>query len=323
METNPVQIDRISFVIPVYNEEKTIRPLFEKIVRVMLREEVESYEVIFIDDGSADLSWNQMEDLVDLYPDHTKALRFRRNFGKSAALNAGFQEANGDIVITMDADLQDDPEEIPRFCKMLHEGFDLVSGWKEKRHDPLSKTFPSKIFNKVTSMISGVRLNDFNCGFKAYRKEVLEHIDLYGELHRFIPVLVSGIGFKVGEISVKHHPRMHGVSKYGARRYVKGFLDLLTVLCITRYVQRPGHLFGTIGIVSGVFGILSIGYLVVLWCLGFRPIGNRPLLLFGILAVIFSVQVISFGLLAEITIRNVNPRKVDSLIKEVLCKRKK
>ena len=323
MSTSSSPIFQVSFVIPVFNEQDTIRLLVDKISSVMLKEEIKFYEIIFIDDGSTDDSWMQIKETINIFPEHVKAIQFRKNFGKSAALNAGFQTSQGEVILTMDSDLQDDPEEIPSFLDKLDEGFDLVSGWKKKRNDPLSKTLPSKFFNKVTSFISGIKLNDFNCGFKAYRKEVLEYIHLYGELHRFIPVLANEYGFKIGEIPVRHHPRRHGVSKYGIERYIRGFLDLLTAITITRYIQRPGHLFGGIGIASGIFGTFSLSYLITLWFMGFRPIGNRPLLLFGIMALVLSVQLISFGLLAEISIRNNNPKQVKKMIKKILSKQKK
>lgn len=293
----------LSIVIPVLNEEKTIEPLFIRIADVMAAEQTADYEVIFVDDGSRDSSWTAIEHLFERYPDRIRGIRFRKNFGKSAALRAGFQIARGEIVVTLDADLQDDPEEIPKLIEKIESGFDLVSGWKQNRQDPFEKTLPSKIFNKITAVISGLRLNDFNCGLKAYRREVTESIQLHGELHRYIPVLAHEKGFLVGEVPVRHHKREYGVSKYGLERYARGFLDLLTVLAITRYLQRPGHLFGGIGIVSGLVGGGILVYLVILWLLGYRPIGNRPLLLFGIMAVILSVQLILFGLLAEILVQ--------------------
>lgn len=306
----------LSIVIPVFNEEATINILFEKIAAVMVGENVADYEVIFIDDGSGDCSWQVVEDLFNRYPEKVKGLRFRRNYGKSAALNAGFQEAYGDIVITLDADLQDDPGEIPKLLEKIEAGFDLVSGWKQNRQDPIDKTFPSKIFNKITAKLSGIELQDFNCGFKAYRREVIQAINVHGELHRYIPVLAHEKGFRVGEVPVRHHKREHGVSKYGFERYVRGFLDLLTVLTITRYLQRPGHLFGGMGIISGLFGGGALGYLIVLWFLSDQPIGNRPLLLFGIMAVILSFQLISFGLLAEISLQ----RQWSQNAEFVICK---
>lgn len=303
---NPKGLENImvSFVIPVFNEDKTIRILFSNIVETMKCISCKSFEVIFIDDGSSDNSWDEIKSLHKSFTETVKAKRFRRNFGKSEALNHGFQMAKGDIIFTMDSDLQDDPKEIPNFLKKIESGFDLVSGWKEKRNDPFSKTFPSKVFNLITAKLSGLKIHDFNCGFKAYKKEVIDSIDLYGELHRYIPVLAHELGFKVGEISVLHHPRKHGVSKYGVERYVRGFLDLLTVLTITRYLKRPCHLFGGMGLLLGLLGSSTLFYLSILWILEIRPIGTRPLLFFAILATIMSVQLISFGLLAELYNRN-------------------
>lgn len=311
----------ISIIIPVFNEEQSLEILFEKIKNVLTENSIESYEIIFVDDGSDDNSWNIVKNLTDKVDERIKAIKFRKNFGKSYALMAGFSEASGEVIITMDADLQDDPREIPKLLKKIEEGYDLVSGWKEKRNDPLSKTLPSKIFNKVTSYISGLKLHDFNCGFKAYRKEVLEHIELYGDLHRYIPVLAHDLGFRVTEIPVKHHARKYGKTKYGIERFARGFLDLLTVLTITKYLQRPGHFFGGAGILSGIIGFGTLAYLVLIWFMGNRPIGNRPLLFFGILAVILCFQLISIGLLAEISNRNKNPRPISTFVKEILNKK--
>ena len=228
-----------------------------------------------------------------------KAIRFRRNFGKSAALSVGFAHAGGAIVITMDADLQDDPQEIPNLVRKIREGYDLVSGWKKKRYDPITKTVPSRFFNFVTSMMTGIKLHDFNCGLKAYRSEVLKEIDIYGEQHRFIPALVHWRGFRIGEIPVQHHRRKFGKTKFGPGRFFKGFLDLITVLFTTRYIKRPLHLFGGWGIFAFLIGFginlwLSIEKLVYL-----TPLGNRPLFFLGILLMIVGIQLISIGLLGE------------------------
>lgn len=257
-----------------------------------------------------------MQSLASDDSGRVKAIRLRRNFGKAAALSIGFRACTGDIVFTMDADLQDDPSEIPRFIEKLDDGYDVVSGWKENRKDPISKTLPSKLFNKATAVLSGISLRDFNCGFKAYRREVLEGIRLYGELHRYIPVLASDLGFKIGEIPVKHHARQHGVSKYGWERYARGLLDLLTVLATTRYLQKPGHLFGGIGLASGLIGGGILFYLTMLWFLGVGPIGTRPLFFLGILLVILSIQMISLGLVAELLTRHLEPRAGQSLERE-------
>ncbi|OCQ89593.1 glycosyl transferase family 2 [Oscillatoriales cyanobacterium USR001] len=314
---------QISFVIPVHNEEATLRILFEKINHVMLQEKIDHYEVIFIDDGSKDKSWIEISDLVRQYPRLIKAIKFRRNFGKSAALSAGFHKSKGKIIFTLDADLQDDPAEIPNFLQHLESGLDLVSGWRKNRNDPLSKTLPSKLFNAVTAMLTGVKLHDMNCGFKAYRKEVLDSIKVYGELHRYIPVLANSFGFKIGEVVVKHHFRKFGKSNYGWERYARGLIDLLTVLATTHYLHKPGHLFGGLGLFFGSIGCLSLTYLIIVWFLNLGgmnlgPIGTRPLLFFGILCTILSVQLISLGILAELITRNVDSNYVDRQIAEIL-----
>lgn len=287
----------LSVVIPCFNENGSLVELCRRLVET-LEGMGRSFEIVFIDDGSTD---GGFETLRRLHGEDSriKALRFRRNFGKSAALTAGFAAAQGRCVVTMDADLQDDPKEIPRFLEKLAEGFDLVSGWKRRRNDPLEKTLPSRLFNRVTSRLSGVRLHDFNCGFKAYRREVLQEIEIYGEHHRFIPVLAHQKGFRVAEIPVEHHARLHGKSKYGWERYLRGATDLLTVLFLTKYMQRPAHLFGGAGVTLGGLGFAICTYMSVLWFVGERPIGNRPLLLLGVLLLITGVQFVSIGLLGE------------------------
>ncbi|MDB9512888.1 glycosyltransferase family 2 protein [Kamptonema animale CS-326] len=323
MISNNTLPKQLSFVIPVHNEEATLKILFDKISEVMLQERIDNYEIIFIDDGSRDRSWIEITKLVELRPSIIKAIKLRRNFGKSAALSAGFRKSRGKIIFTLDADLQDDPAEIPNFLQHLEFGFDLVSGWRKKRNDPLSKTLPSKLFNTVTSILTGVQLHDINCGFKAYRKEVLDSIKVYGELHRYIPVLANNLGFKIGEVVVEHHFRKHGYSKYGWERYARGFIDLLTVLATTHYLHKPGHLFGGLGLFFGSIGFLSLTYLIIVWFLNLGgmhlgPIGTRPLLFFGILCTILSVQLISLGILAELITRNVDSDYVDKQIAEVL-----
>lgn len=305
-------------MIPVYNEEATIKPLFERILDVMNLAEINSYEIIFVDDGSSDRSWIEINELIKKYPQKIKGIRLRRNFGKSSALSAGFKKARGNIIFTLDADLQDDPAEIPKFLEKLESGYDLVSGWRKHRNDPLSKTLPSKLFNGVTSILTGVKLHDFNCGLKAYKKEVLDCIKVYGELHRYIPVLAHSLGFKITEVTVRHHRRKEGKSKYGLERYTRGFIDLLTVLATTHYLHKPGHLFGSLGLLFGAIGMTSLGYLIVLWFMEIRPIGTRPLFLFGILCIILSVQLISLGILAELITKNVDDNYVNKQICEVL-----
>lgn len=304
---------KISFIIPVFNEAETLAVLYEDIAQSMSKESVTSFEVIFIDDGSRDASWEQITQIARKHPKHIRAIKFRRNFGKAQALSTGFSLSRGDLIFTLDADLQDDPAEIPKFIRKIDEGFDLVSGWKMKRHDPFSKTIPSKIFNRVVRMVSGVKLHDFNCGFKAFRREVLGSLQIYGELHRYIPVLAHNQGFRVGEVGVVHHPRKFGKSKYGWERYSRGFLDLLTVMLTTKYLQRPGHLFGGMGILFGSVGFLSLVYLSVLWFLHLGPIGTRPLLSFGVMMMIMAVQFISLGLIAELLVHSSRKQSDDSV----------
>jgi len=291
----------ISIVVPVLNEEDSLSILYERLCEV-LNTITSTYELIFVDDGSSDTSFDVLTKLH--HQDKcVHIVQFRRNFGKAAALSAGFAEAQGDIVLTLDADLQDDPQEIPRFLAKLDEGYDLVSGWKYPRLDPISKTLPSKIFNFVTSSLTGVNLHDFNCGFKAYRSEVIQELHLYGELYRFIPALAHTRGFRVTEIKVKHHPRQYGQSKYGFSRMFRGFFDLITVLFLTQYIKRPLHLFGWFGVFCFSLGMIINSYMTILWIIGERPIGTRPLFSLGILLLIVGIQFFSFGLLADMITR--------------------
>jgi len=307
----------LSFVIPVMDEEQTLDALYQGIKNTLHKVDSSiQFEVIFIDDGSTDKSWEAMSLLVKQNPDIVKAIKLRRNFGKAHALSCGFKTCSGDVVFTMDADLQDDPGEIPKFLKKIEQGFDVVSGWKSNRQDPISKTLPSKLFNKITAKLTGIPLHDFNCGFKAYRKEVLDGIKIYGELHRYIPVLAQELGFSNTEVSVKHNKREFGVSKYGWERYTRGLVDLLTVMATTRYLTKPGHLFGGLGIGAGLSGSLILGYLGVLWFLGLGPIGTRPLFFIGILLVILSIQMISLGVLAELITRHNDSGPTDNVISE-------
>lgn len=296
----------ISVLVPVLNEEGSVKELAAAVASV-LDETGRSFEIVFIDDGSTDGTSQQVKSAHADDP-RVKLVSLRRNFGKAAALCAGFEYSYGDIVITMDGDLQDDPREIPKFLEKLEsESLDLVSGWKQVRQDPISKRYPSKLFNWVTRQLAQVDLHDFNCGFKAYRREVVEQIALYGELHRYIPVLASRKGFTVGEITVLHHPRRHGESKYGWDRLYKGLLDLITVLFITKYTRRPLHLFGLIGLVFLSMGVGINSYLAVLWMLG-NSLSNRPLLLLGVLLMILGIQVLTTGLLGEmVTFKNFQP----------------
>lgn len=288
---------QLSIVIPVYNEEHTIGPLAEQLRRV-LDELGRPYELVWVDDGSTDRSGVVLDGLAERDPEHVRVVHFRRNFGKCAALVSGFRRAQGQVIVTMDADLQDDPAEIPRFLSTLAEGYDLVSGWKVRRQDPWSKRLPSKLFNAVTARLTGLRLHDFNCGFKCYRREAAQHLRLHGRLYRFIPVLVAAQGFRVTEMAVQHHPRRAGVSKFGAARLLDGFFDLLTVLLITRYLQRPLHLLGLPGVFLGGIGLAICSYLSVLWFQGVR-IGHRPLLTLGVLCVMLGMQFLSIGLVGE------------------------
>jgi len=287
----------LSVVVPLFNEAESLAEL-SAALRQVLEELKLKYELIFVDDGSTDNSFKILQEMHELHR-QIKVVRLRRNFGKSAALSAGFQAATGEIIVTMDADLQDDPEEIPRLMEKVREGYDLISGWKKKRFDPLSKTIPSRVFNSVTAMLTGIKLHDFNCGLKAYRKELAKELSIYGELHRFIPVLAHWAGFRVGEIVVQHHPRKYGKTKFGPGRFWKGFLDLLTVLFTTRYIRQPLHLFGVWGLISFLVGLAIDVYLSIEWLLGRTAISNRPLFLLGIVFIIVGIQFVSIGLLGE------------------------
>ncbi len=296
-------MQRVSIVVPVKDEQDTIREMVAEVEASFAGIDAGTAkleEIVFVDDGSRDGSWAEIASLSESSP-RIKGIRLRRNFGKAAALQAGLRQASGSVVVTMDGDLQDDPAEIPRFLEQIRQGSDVVSGWKKVRHDPLGKRLPSKIFNKVTALVSGVRLNDFNCGFKAYRREVFEDIDLYGELHRFIPALAHAMGFSVSELVVRHRPRKFGKSKYGVGRLLKGFLDLLTVVTITRFSFRPGHLFGTLGVVVGMTGGLIFLYLCMLWLRG-EPIGTRPILVVSTLLMTVGLQFLLFGMVAELIV---------------------
>jgi len=286
----------ISVVVPVHNEERSVALLYDEL-RSALEPLGREWEAIFVDDGSTDGSFAALTRLHAGAGD-VKVVRLRRNFGKAAALVAGFDQAAGDTIVTLDADLQDAPAEIPRLLAKLDEGFDLVTGWKTHRRDPLSRRAGSRVFNSVTSRVSGVRLHDMNCGLKAYRAEVVRGLRIYGELHRFIPVLAHYRGFRIAELPVNHRPREHGRSRYGVERYLRGFLDLLTVSFIGRYRQRPLHLFGGFGLVLGLAGIAILVYLTVLKATG-HAIGQRPLLTLGVLLVVVGMQFFSLGLISE------------------------
>jgi dolichol-phosphate mannosyltransferase len=290
----------ISVVVPLRDEELTVALLYDE-VRAALEPLDRAWELVYIDDGSIDGSWAALTRLHAEH-DNVRVVRLRRNFGKATALQAGFAEAEGDVIVTMDADLQDDPAEIPRLLAKLDEGFDLVSGWKTRRRDPLSRRIVSKIFNGVTGWLSGVRLHDMNCGLKAYRAEAVQGLRLYGELHRFIPVLAHHRGFRVAELAVNHRAREHGRSRYGLERYVRGFLDLLTVSFLGRYRTRPLHLFGGLGLLLGIVGVGILAYLTAIKA-GGDAIGGRPLLVLGVLLVVVGLQFFSLGLIAEMVTR--------------------
>ena len=290
----------VSVILPVLDEVDSLGVLHRELTEALERLG-RSYEIIFVDDGSRDGSFQRIEKLR-LEDPRVRGLQLRRNFGKAAALAAGFREAQGDVVVTLDADLQDDPAEIPKLLARLEDGFDLVSGWKQDRQDPRSKTWPSRLFNWVTGFLTGVRLHDFNSGFKIYRREVVQEIRLYGELHRFIPALAAWRGFQVTEIPVHHRARRHGRSKFGSARLWRGFLDLLTVLFLTRYTRRPLHLFGGLGLIAWTVGFAVNAYLTGIWLSGAQPIGHRPLLAFGVLSMLVGVQFFAVGLLSELVL---------------------
>jgi dolichol-phosphate mannosyltransferase len=289
----------ISVVVPVRDEERTVEPLYEELASALGGLD-ELWEVVYVDDGSRD---GTHAALIRLYEStsNVRVVRMRRNAGKAAALAEGFAIVEGDVVVTIDGDLQDDPAEIPRLLGKLDEGYDLVSGWKTRRNDPFSRRAFSRVFNGVTGWLSGVRLHDMNCGLKAMRVEVARNLDLYGELHRFVPVLAHDLGFRVTEIGVNHRPREHGHSRYGMERYARGFLDLLTVTFMSRYRHRPLHLFGGLGLVLGTIGTAILVYLTI-EKLGGEPIGRRPLLLLGVLLVVVGIQFLSLGLVSELVI---------------------
>jgi dolichol-phosphate mannosyltransferase len=286
----------ISVVVPVHNEERSVALLYDEL-RSALEPLGTSWETIFVDDGSTDGTFAALTRLHN-ETENVRVVRLRRNFGKAAALVAGFDQARGDTVVTIDGDLQDDPAEIPRLLAKLDEGFDLVSGWKAHRRDPLSRRVLSRIFNRVTGAFSGVHLHDMNCGLKAYRADVVHGLRLYGELHRFIPVLAHYRGFRIAELPVNHRPREHGRSRYGVERYLRGFLDLLTVSFIGRYRHRPLHLFGGLGLILGTLGTITLVYLTVLKGLG-HATGERPLLMLGVLLLVIGMQFFSLGLISE------------------------
>ncbi|HPK41329.1 MAG TPA: glycosyltransferase family 2 protein [Candidatus Cloacimonadota bacterium] len=307
---------KLSLIIPAFNEESSIKILYKEIIEHISGYD---YEVIFIDDGSTDKTLEIMR-AIALEDTCVRVISLRKNFGKSSALQIGFEEADGDIVFTMDADLQDNPKEIPKFIEAINEGYDLVTGWKQKRHDPISKTIPSKLFNFVTSKTFGLKLHDYNCGFKAYRNEVVKEIDVYGEMHRYIPALAKAKGFKIKEISVEHRARKYGKSKYGFERYLRGYLDLLTVKLVTDFSRSPLYLFGGIGTVLSSIGLFITAYLFIMRVLHLTYLSNRPILFFAVLLLVVGVQFISIGLIGELLVnqsRKYNKQKNISIKEKI------
>jgi len=314
----------LSIVIPLYNEEESIGELFAWIQRVLKPLNLE-YEVIFVDDGSSDNSWEKVTQMSEEHKE-VKGLRFRRNYGKSAALHVGFEAARGDVIITMDADLQDSPEEIPELYRMIKEdGYDLVSGWKKKRYDPLTKTLPSKLFNRTVRFVSGIKLHDFNCGLKAYRKDVVKNIEVYGEMHRYIPLIAKQSGFnKIGEKVVQHQERKYGVSKFGIERTLKGFLDLLSVSFISRFGKRPMHLFGALGTLMFTVGFIAAVWLGArkLWCvyhgISANLVVDSPYFYISLVSMLMGTQLFLTGFLAELVSRNSSERNKYQISEKIL-----
>lgn len=315
----------ISIVVPLYNEEESLPELTSWIAKVMEANNF-SYEILFVDDGSTDTSWAVIEELKTQF-DAVKGIKFRRNYGKSAALNVAFEAAQGDVIITMDADLQDSPDEIPElFRRIKEEKLDIISGWKKKRYDPISKTIPTKLFNAATRKMSGIQLNDFNCGLKAYRKEVVKTIEVYGEMHRYIPVIAKWAGFKkIGEQVVEHRARKYGVTKFGLSRFVNGFLDLLSIFFVGKFGKRPMHFFGSLGVLS-----FLLGTIMALWMIGVklyhiamlipykREITDQPLFYIALVAIILGSQLFLTGFVAELVTRNAPERNAYLIEKEIV-----
>jgi glycosyltransferase involved in cell wall biosynthesis len=296
----------LSVIVPLFNERESIPELIDQLSLAMQEKELHtlflepfSFEIIMVDDGSTDGSNRVIGNLIESKPE-LRLISFQRNFGKTAALSAGFMAASGEYVCTIDADLQDDPFAIKEMLKKLHEGYDLVSGWKQNRKDPISKTIPSKLFNNVTRLFTGITIHDFNCGLKVYRREVTERLELHGDMHRYIPVLAQSNGFRITELPVKHKARQFGSTKFGSSRFFSGLFDFLSVLFITRYLRRPMHFFGMAGLSSFFLGFLISLYITVNKVVLHKPVGNRPILFLGILLLILGVQLFSTGLLGEL-----------------------
>jgi len=311
----------LSLIVPVFNEEQSLKILFEEINKSLKSlENCSDYEIIFIDDGSSDNSWSIAKDLAKNNHGIVRAIKLKKNFGKATALNVGFKNSKKDIIITLDADLQDDPKEIYKFINKINDGYDVVSGWKKNRKDPISKKLPSKLFNLVTRLISGIKLNDFNCGFKAYKKKIFENLDLYGDLHRYIPIFAFNLGYSISEVEVDHRERRFGSSKYGISRFTRGFIDLITVVATTKYFRRPAHLFGGIGIFLGLLGFIILSYLVFNMIITYGSVSGlnllRPIFFFGIFFVLLSVQFFSLGIIAELLVRSNSKDDFKSFISE-------
>lgn len=314
----------ISIVVPLYNEDESLPELTSWIAKVMAENNF-SYEILFVDDGSTDNSWAVIEDLKTQF-DAVKGIKFRRNYGKSAALNVAFEAAQGDVIITMDADLQDSPDEIPElFRRIKEEKLDIISGWKKKRYDPITKTIPTKLFNAATRKMSGIQLNDFNCGLKAYRHDVVKTIEVYGEMHRYIPVIAKWAGFKkIGEQVVEHRARKYGVTKFGLSRFINGFLDLLSIFFVGKFGKRPMHFFGSLGVFS-----FLLGTFMALWLIGEklyhiamlipykRDVTEQPLFYISLVAIILGSQLFLTGFVAELVTRNAPERNAYLIEKEI------
>ncbi len=313
-----------SLVVPVFNEEESLRLLYDEIVAVAETLSAK-IELIFVDDGSTDKSWSIIEELAEK-DERVRGIRFRRNFGKAAALDVGFKAATLPIVMTLDADLQDDPKEIPDFLRLIDSGFDVVSGWKQTRHDPWHKVLPSRVFNGMVSRLTGVKLHDHNCGMKCYRREIFDEITLYGELHRFVPVLAAARGYKVGEKVVQHRARKYGVSKYGFNRFVKGFLDLLTVKFVTGYGQRPQHLLGTFGLSAFGIGAATLGWMALRWVVSRLPLigsgeyflSGRPAVVYSAALMLLGAQLLSVGAIAELLVPYQNRKDREYSVKKTI-----
>ena len=317
-ENQPVHVKNFSFkkvsvVVPLLNEEESLKPLYNEIKK-SLKTISSDYEIIFVDDGSTDRSLQVIKELVR-FDNKIRYFSFRANYGKSAALQTAFRNVTGDAIITMDADLQDDPAEIPNLLEKLEEGYDLVSGWKKKRYDPFIKKYSSRFFNYVTRLFSKVKIHDFNCGLKSYRRAVVQNINVHGELHRYIPVLAGWKGFAISEIVVKHHPRRYGKTKFGISRFFKGFIDLITVIFTVRYSKRPMHLFGFVGVLAALAGVFISLWLTYEKLFLDRGINNRPIFFLGILLIIVGIQFFAIGLIGELIVHN-NQDDKEYVIKE-------